>query len=53
MMPTSLPSAFMGTRSHISEQKARALGIRGFAMKPLVRKEIAALIRKVLDRVDV
>ncbi|RPH38108.1 MAG: response regulator [Desulfobulbaceae bacterium] len=38
-----------GYSSHISEEKARALGIQGFAMKPLVRKEIAVLIRKVLD----
>jgi len=38
-----------GYSNHISEEKARALGIQGFAMKPLVRKEIAVLIRRVLD----
>jgi len=38
-----------GYSSLISEEKARAMGIKGFAMKPLVRKEIALLIRQVLD----
>ena len=38
-----------GYSSTISEEKAKAMGIREFAMKPLLRKEIAALIRKVLD----
>jgi PAS domain S-box-containing protein len=38
-----------GYSSLITEEKAKLLGIQGFAMKPLVRKEIATLIRKVLD----
>jgi signal transduction histidine kinase/ActR/RegA family two-component response regulator len=38
-----------GYSSIISEEKARSTGIRGFAMKPLTRKEIAALIRQVFD----
>ena len=38
-----------GYSSTISEEKAKVMGIREFAMKPLLRKEIAALIRKVLD----
>ena len=38
-----------GYSSLITEEKAKLLGIQGFAMKPLVRKEIAALIRKILD----
>ena len=38
-----------GYSNIISEEKARSLGIKGFALKPLVRKEIALLIRQVLD----
>ncbi len=33
----------------ISEEEARALGIREFVMKPIVMKEIAVTLRKVLD----
>ncbi len=33
----------------VNEDKARALGIKAFAMKPLARKSIAALIRRVLE----
>ncbi|SHO43433.1 transporter substrate-binding domain-containing protein [Desulfopila aestuarii] len=38
-----------GYSSSITEQKAKATGIKGFAMKPLVKKELAILVRKVLD----
>jgi response regulator RpfG family c-di-GMP phosphodiesterase len=38
-----------GYSDQISENKAKSLGIKGFALKPLTRKDIAALIRKVLD----
>ncbi|MBU1564645.1 MAG: response regulator [Proteobacteria bacterium] len=38
-----------GYSNPITEEKARALGIKGFAIKPLARKSIAALIRDVLD----
>ena len=38
-----------GYSSIISEKKAKSMGIKGFAMKPMVRKEIALLIRQVLD----
>ncbi len=38
-----------GYSSLISEERAKALGIRGFALKPLVKKDMATLIRKVLD----
>ena len=41
-----------GYSSQISEGKAKSCGIKGFAMKPLARKDIAALIRKVLDEED-
>ena len=34
----------------VNAETARAAGIRAFAMKPLTKKEIAGIIRKVLDR---
>jgi hypothetical protein len=33
----------------ISRDEARALGIREFVMKPLVKREMAETIRRVLD----
>ena len=33
----------------VNEDKAKALGVRAFAMKPLARKSIAAIVRKALD----
>lgn len=38
-----------GYSSRVDEKKAREIGIREFAMKPLDRKAIARLIRVVLD----
>lgn len=38
-----------GYSTIISEEKAKLLGVKGFAMKPLAKKDIATLIRKVLD----
>jgi PAS domain S-box-containing protein len=38
-----------GYSSQVSKEKAKSYGINGFAMKPLTRKDIAALIRKMLD----
>jgi CheY-like chemotaxis protein len=38
-----------GYSSRISEEKAQSYGIKGFVLKPIIRKEIAELIRKVLD----
>ena len=37
-----------GYSSQLSEAKVESYGIKGFAMKPLTRKDIAALIHKVL-----
>ena len=37
-----------GYSSQVSEEKARSFGIKGFAMKPLAKKDIAGLIRKIL-----
>jgi PAS domain S-box-containing protein len=39
-----------GYSNLISEEKAELLGIKGFAMKPLVKKELASLLRKLLDQ---
>jgi len=38
-----------GYSSQISKEKVESHGIKGFAMKPLAKKDIAVLIRKVLD----
>ena len=38
-----------GYSSLVSEDQAKAAGIKGFAYKPLARKEIGELIRTVLD----
>jgi len=45
-MPIILCTGFSNL---ISEEKARTYGIKGFAMKPLAQKDLAALIRSVLD----
>ena len=39
-----------GYSSIVSEEKAKDLGIKGFAMKPLAIKEISGLIRGILDQ---
>jgi CheY-like chemotaxis protein len=33
----------------MSEEKARAIGIREYAMKPLIRQDLARVVRKALD----
>lgn len=38
-----------GYSTLITEEIASSIGIKGFAMKPLAKKDIATLIRKVLD----
>ncbi|MBC8391948.1 MAG: PAS domain S-box protein [Deltaproteobacteria bacterium] len=38
-----------GYSEHISEEKAKEIGIRCFVMKPLVMRDLANTIRKVLD----
>ena len=38
-----------GYSSQITEDMAKAAGIKGFAFKPLAKKDIGELIRKVLD----
>ena len=42
-----------GYRRQVSEEKAKSYGIKGLAVKPLARKDIAALIQKILDDGDV
>ena len=38
-----------GYSAIVSEEKAKGIGIKEFAMKPLAQKDISKLIRKVLD----
>jgi CheY-like chemotaxis protein len=38
-----------GYSESVSEEKARALGIKGFIMKPVRKRELAEMIRKVLE----
>jgi CheY-like chemotaxis protein len=38
-----------GFSAKISEQKAKAIGIRAFVMKPFLKKKLAETVRKVLD----
>ena len=38
-----------GYSEHISEEKAKEMGIRCFVMKPLIMRDLANTIRKVLD----
>jgi signal transduction histidine kinase/CheY-like chemotaxis protein len=38
-----------GFSEHITEEKAKTMGIREFAMKPLVMKDLARAIRNALD----
>ncbi|MCF8108059.1 MAG: response regulator, partial [Desulfohalobiaceae bacterium] len=38
-----------GFSYQVNAEKSRALGIEGFVMKPIIMKEIAAVIRNVLD----
>ena len=38
-----------GYSTIISEEKAKSMGRKEFAFKPLAKKDIAKLIRKVLD----
>ena len=39
-----------GFSERMDAEKAKSLGIKGFIMKPVILKELAALIRKVVDR---
>jgi len=34
----------------INEDKAKAMGIRAFVMKPVVQRELANAVRKALDK---
>jgi PAS domain S-box-containing protein len=38
-----------GYSKQITEEKAKAIGIKAFAMKPVVARELAEIVRKVLD----
>jgi PAS domain S-box-containing protein len=39
-----------GYSNLISEEQAGAIGIKGFAMKPLIKKDFSALIRRTLEK---
>jgi two-component system cell cycle sensor histidine kinase/response regulator CckA len=39
-----------GFNEMIDEKRAKAMGIREYVMKPIVRHDIARTIRKVLDK---
>ena len=38
-----------GFSQQMTEEKAAQMGVKGFAMKPLAREDLALLVRKVLD----
>ncbi len=38
-----------GFSTHLSDEKCRKLGIQGYVMKPIMIRELAAIIRKVLE----
>ncbi len=40
---------YTGFSPKISEKRAKEMGIKAFAMKPLVRRDMANTVRKVLD----
>jgi CheY-like chemotaxis protein len=48
MRPDSPIILCTGFSTQISEEKAKAAGIREFALKPLTKSDLASLIRKVL-----
>lgn len=41
-----------GYSSMVSEEKAKKIGIAGFTMKPVNRKKLAIIVRKVLDELQ-
>ena len=41
-----------GFSYQVNEEKSKALGIQGFLVKPVIKKEIAGIIRKVLDKLN-
>jgi CheY-like chemotaxis protein len=45
-IPILLCSGFSET---VNEEKPKAKGIRGYIMKPVLRREMAAIVRRVLD----
>lgn len=41
-----------GFSERLNDEKAKSIGIKGFLMKPVVRSEMANMIRKVLDEAN-
>ena len=42
-----------GFSAYITPEKAEAMGIKGYLMKPIAKLEMGSLVRKVLDEADV
>jgi YesN/AraC family two-component response regulator len=42
-----------GFSERISKEKAELYGIKGFLMKPVVKSEMAKMVRKVLDETKI
>ena len=40
-----------GFSERINKDKAKELGVNGFLMKPIVKSEVAAAVRKIFDEV--
>ncbi|MCW8801682.1 MAG: response regulator, partial [Desulfobacter sp.] len=38
-----------GFSERINEEQAEAIGVKGFLMKPVVKSDLASMVRKVLD----
>ena len=38
-----------GFSERINQEKAEAVGVKGFLMKPIVKSEMAKMVRKVLE----
>ncbi len=42
-----------GFSEKIDKENAAALGVKGFLMKPVIKSEMAAMVKKVLDSVRI
>ena len=49
LRPDTLIILCTGFSEQIDQEKAAAIGIQEFIMKPIIKKDLAALVRKVLD----
>jgi len=42
-----------GFGERINKEQAEAIGVKGFLMKPVVKSEMAQMVRKVLDEAKI